>query len=156
MVYYLGQISYELSAHQTIHRGAEQDLGFNELNQEVWHCPGQKGHCGNHPQCAVKSQSSGFLKKIIFLIFWSSKRPFLKVFWGPNEFFWPPYYYWPLNWWFRGGQFSSNYWFEKIFVACFFKKLLKKPKLRSRIIGSMNPKTISLEANNGMGVKKIH
>ena len=32
--------------------------------------------------------------------------------------------------------------------------MLQKPKLRSRIIRSMNPKTISLEANNGMGVKK--
>ena len=45
-------------------------------------------HCGNHPQCSVKSQRSGFLKKIIFLIFWSPKSQFFGVLGAPNDFFW--------------------------------------------------------------------
>ena len=60
-----------------------------EMCQEVWGYPVDHCHLGNHPQCSVKSQSSGFLKKIIFLIFWSSKSPFFKVFWALMIFYTP-------------------------------------------------------------------
>ena len=61
---------------------------LNKLNQEVRHCPGHQGNCLDHPQCSVKSQNSGFKKKIIFSIFWCPKMSFFNTFRGPNFFLW--------------------------------------------------------------------
>ena len=59
---------------------------FNELNQEVRHCPGHQGNYLEHPQCSVKSQNSGFLKKVIFSIFRDQKWLFSSLF-GAKIFF---------------------------------------------------------------------
>ena len=52
-----------------VNTGAGMEIRFNEFTHKVCHCLDHQAHCGNHPQCSVKSENSGFLKKIIFSIF---------------------------------------------------------------------------------------
>ena len=73
-------------AKKTSPQGARAKFGFNKFTQEVCYCPGHQGNCGKLPQCLVKSQNSGFLKKINFSNFWGQKMRLFLVLMGPNNF----------------------------------------------------------------------